>query len=121
VSGEGGSREISGVIVTLYPRPLRFATTPALRGRCCTLRWEAGPRDWYQAFPFLTIEAEARLQHDAAPRHAQSSLKELGKDSITSRREALNSRSAFEGDGGKVQGKGMVWGAQLIPVPCLVA
>ena len=100
----GGSCEISGVIVTPPPSSLAFATTPALRARSCALRWEAGPRDWYQAFPFLTIEAEARLQHDAAPRHAESSLKEPGTrfHHLT---EALNSRSAFGGDGGKLQEK----------------
>ena len=59
------------------PLPLSLASatchhsSPA-RARSRALRWEAGPRDWYQAFPFLTIEAEARLQHDAAPRHAES-------------------------------------------------
>src|SRR6266576_635109 len=102
------SPEISGVIVT-PPSSLAIATTPALRARSCARRWEAGPRDWYQAFPFLTIEAEARLQHDAAPRHAKSSLKEHGTrfHHLT---EALNSRSAFGGDEGKVQGKGSNWG-----------
>lgn len=120
--GEGGWSERSGGEILrdlgsysepppLYPRPLRSATTPALRARCCALRWEAGPRDWYQAFPFLTIEDEARLQHDAAPRHAKSSFKRTRKG-FHHLTEELNSSSAFGGDGGKVQGKGMVWGGR---------
>lgn len=79
--------------MTPLPSSLASATTTALRARPCALRWEAGPRDWYQAFPFLTIEAEAWLQHDAAPRHAKSSLKELGMR-FHHLMEALNSRSA---------------------------
>jgi hypothetical protein len=105
--------EISDVIVPpLHPRPLSLPPTPCAPAPA-RVAGEAEPRDWYQAFPFPYIRSRSGccLQHDAAPRHAET----LGASKEPERPHggALNSLGWHSVRGGgrlRVQGEGMVWG-----------